>query len=325
MNAIANDLPEVSVCLLTWNHAQYIGQCIESVLEQATDIRIEILVGDDASSDGTSEIVATYSRAHPALIQHIHRSERLGASANYVDLLSRARAPLIAHLDGDDFWLPGKLREQVAYLHEHPDCSAVYTNATTISEQGEPIGIFNDFRGLEIRLPELLRSGNFLCNSSMLHRSKLRAAIFAIEGPVLDYRVHLMHATAGHLVQLPGALVGYRVNSTGSMVAQANDFVRKLYWEAILSVPRDQITDADLAVGLMDFMRRVLFRAVRTKRWNLVHEWLPPTYRASPYGITRTTAYLVVAIGVATGQLMRTQLARGSDRQRHRVLYPARG
>jgi glycosyltransferase involved in cell wall biosynthesis len=325
MKAVTNEPLEVSICLLAFNHVRYIERCIRSALEQAADVRIEILVGDDASNDGTSEILSTYAQAHPELIRHIRRNERLGGSANYLDLLSRARAPLIAHLDGDDFWLPNKLRQQVAYLRAHPNCAAVYTNALAISERGEEIGIFNNFRRVEIDLAKLLRNGNFLCNSSMLHRSALLATIFAIEGPVLDYRVHLLNAANGYLAQLPEALVGYRVNSAGSMVAQANDFVRNLYWEAILSVPCQRIAKADLAMGMADFMRRVLFRATRARRWNLVHEWLPKIYRASPLGIIRTTAYLFVAVATAFSQVMRARFERGPDGQRHRVLYPNRG
>lgn len=321
MNPVACDPPDVSVCLLAWNHGHYIGQCIESVLAQAVDVRIEILIGDDASSDGTSEIIATYARSHPQLVRHIHRSERLGGSANYLDLLSRARARLIAHLDGDDFWFPGKLRQQVAYLREHTDCAAVYTNAVAISERGEQIGIFNDFRDTKIELSELLRNGNFLCNSSMLHRSELRAAIIAIQGPLLDYRIHLTHATRGYLAQLPERLVGYRVNSTGSMVAQANDFVRKLYWEAIQNVPRAMVSDDDYAHGLADFLRRVFFRAMRTGRWEIFREWRASVWAASPYGKVKTDMLTTAAILRIAAKELAGRFRRDSTGHRSRVLY----
>ncbi|WP_119964276.1 glycosyltransferase [Simplicispira lacusdiani] len=321
MNTVANKQPEVSVALLAWNHAHYIERCIKSALEQANDVRIEILVGDDASTDGTTEIVAAYARMHPELIQHIRRGERIGGSANYIDILARARAKFIAHLDGDDFWFPGKLRRQVSYMHENADCAAVYTNAVAISEQGDQIGVFNDFRDSIIGVPDLLRSGNFLCNSSMLFRSHLRTAIFAIKRPVLDFQIHLLHAATGHLAQIPEILVGYRVNSSGSIVAHANDFVRELYWQAIQSVPRELVSDSDYAHGIADFLRRVFFRAVRTRDLVLLRRWASAVYAASPYGRLRTTALVLGNITRSAVKMTAPKLAEFAGREHFPVLY----
>ena len=72
------------------------------------------------------------------------------------------------------------------------------------------------------------------------------------------------------------------------MVANDNARVRELYWQAIQSVPRDLVTDDDYAHGIADFMRRVAFRAVRTRDLSLLRQWLPQVLQASPYGKIRT-------------------------------------
>jgi glycosyltransferase involved in cell wall biosynthesis len=183
--------PKVSVCLLTCNHVRYIRQCIEGVLMQAKDARLEIVVGDDCSDDGTSEIVAEYAAENSQLITHLRHGTRIGGSANYLATLRLLNAPFIAYLDGDDYWLPGKLAKQIRYMEANPGCAAIYSNALTVGERGEPIGLFNNVKNLEFTLAELLRRGNFLNNSSMMFRAPQRQAIFNMSGPLFDYGVHL--------------------------------------------------------------------------------------------------------------------------------------
>lgn len=281
-------LPTVAVTILACNHAPYIRQCVESAIAQAPDVSLHILVGDDASDDGTSEIVAEIAAAHPALVTHVRHPKRIGGTDNYRFVLTHAQGRYIAQLDGDDYWLPGKLKRQVDYIDSHPDVAAVYTNAYTIREDGQSIGIFNDVGMGVFNLGEMLRRGNFLNNSSMLFRAELVRPALDIEGPVLDYLVHLRHARSGLLAQLPEPLVVYRVSSQGSVLVGLNDAIRQAYWDAILDVPRDRVSDSQFSDGIADFLRRVLFRSLRTRRADLLRQWTPIVFRASPYGIPRT-------------------------------------
>lgn len=292
--------PRVSVCIATYDQHRYIRQCIESVLAESTDNDLEVLVGDDCSVDGTSEIVSQMAKAYPDLIRHVRHSPRKGGVENVKALLALATGEFIARLDGDDYWLPGKLKHQLAYLAANPGCAAVYTNAITIDEAGNRIGVFNDAGEARFELAAMLRRGNFLNNSSVLFRSECIPPWLAIAGPLIDYRAHLLHARRGYLAQLAEPLVVYRVNAQGSMVSEMNDYVRELYWEAILSVPREFVTDDDIAHGMADFFRRVIFRALNTGRWSLLRKWTPIVFDASPYGIVGTaflTACSLLRVG----------------------------
>lgn len=311
----------VSACLITRNHARYIRRCLESMVEQAGEVAMEIVVGDDCSDDGTSAIIAEFAAAYPDLITHIRHDPRVGGSENYLSVLRRAKGAFIAHLDGDDSWMPGKLRLQAEYLAAHPDCAAVYANSLAVNEQGEPLGRFNDAPGTRFELSDLVRHGNFLNTSSMMFRASLRQMILDIDGPVLDFRIHLRLARWGYLAQLPEPLAAYRVNSIGSMVALENDFVRELYWNAILDVPRDRVEGRDLARGMADFLRRVAFRALRTRRLELLRTWMPRVFAASPYGRIRTALLVIILVAQAAYRELAGRFRKDSNGRARRVIY----
>jgi glycosyltransferase involved in cell wall biosynthesis len=314
-------LPTVAVTILAYNHVPYIRRCLESAIMQAADVPLHILVGDDASDDGTSEIVAEIAGAHPALVTHVRHPRRIGGSDNYRFVLTHAKGRYIAQLDGDDYWLPGKLKQQVDYIDAHPEVAAVYTNAHTIREDGQPIGLFNDVGMAVFDLGEMLRRGNFLNNSSMLFRAELARPALDIDGPVLDYLVHLRHARSGLLAQLPEPLVAYRVSSQGSALVGLNDAIRQAYWKAILDVPRERVSDADFACGIADFLRRVLFRSLRTRRPDLLRRWTPIVFHASPYGIARTGLILAGSVVRTLWKQAFAGKRRLPDGRRVRVMY----
>lgn len=314
-------MPTVTVCVATFNQREWIGQCLRSVSEQAAHAELRILVGDDASTDGTSDIVAQSAAAHPGLIEHVRREPRLGPFANMRDLLARADADFVARVDGDDYWLPGKLQRQLEYLQAHPDCAAVYTNAITVDAAGNRIGLFNDVGDARFDLAAMLRRGNFLNNSSILFRREGLGAYLGVDVPQIDYRAHLWHARHGWLGHIGEPLTAYRLNARGSMVATMNDPVRALYWEAIQSVPRDLVNDDDYAHGIADFLRRVFFRAVHKRRWELLREWAPRVLAASPYGRTRTLLLTVDAIARITTKECLGLLRRGPEGGRLKIQY----
>lgn len=313
--------PNVSVCIATCNQRAFIGQCLHSVLDQDAAAGLRILVGDDASDDGTSEIVAQLAAEYPGTITHLRSPVRAGAFANMRGLIARADGDFVARTDGDDYWLPGKLQRQLEYLHANPDCAAVYTNAITVDGDGRRIGMFNDVGDARLDLAGMLRRGNFLNNSSVLFRAAGRQAWLDVDAPQIDYRVHLWHARHGWLGHIGEPLTAYRVNAVGSAVANMNDRVRDLYWEAIQSVPRDRVSDDDYAQGIADFLRRVFFRAVRARRWTLLHDWRARVHAASPYGALRTDAMVLTSIARIAAKEFAGHFRRGADGRRLCIAY----
>ena len=264
--------PDVSICIATCNQIRYITQCIESVLTQTGNFSWELLVGDDCSDDGTSEeisrLLATLSHA-----THIRHAPRKGASANMQFLFAHARGRYVAHLDGDDYWLPGKLKQQVEFMEHHPQCVAVYTNALVVDDHCTVKAIFNDAGDCFVDLNTLLNRGNFLNNSSMMLRREQLSAFNSIDRPFLDFEGHLLHARAGLLGHIGEPLVAYRANAQGSLVATANERTREMYFQAIAGVKPGEVPPTTLTRAFADFLRRVLFRALRTRDPHLFIHW----------------------------------------------------
>ncbi len=313
--------PRISVCVVTFNQRTLIEKCLRSIVAQIVNAEVRVLVGDDASDDGTSEIVAGLVEEYGGRIQHFRREPNMGIFANIRDLIDRADGDYIAQTDGDDYWLPGKLARQLEYLQANPDCAAVYTNAITVDEAGRRIGLFNDVGDARLDLAALLRRGNFLNNSSVLFRAAGKRAILDIAEPQIDYQVHLWHARFGWLGHIGEPLAAYRVNTQGSMLGSMNECVRVLYWQAIQSVPRKLVNDDDYAHGITDFLRRVFFRSVRTRAWSLFPSWALRVFAASPYGKLHTGALTCVSIARMIGKETTGYLRRGPDGRRGRVLY----
>ena len=120
--------PRVSVLIPTYNYGRFLSAALESVFAQ-TYSDYEVIVLDDGSTDDTAQIVAAYPQ-----VRYIYQ-ENAGIAAARNRLLDEARGEFAAFLDADDLWLPEKLELQVAYLDEHPECSAVFTEVQNFSEQ----------------------------------------------------------------------------------------------------------------------------------------------------------------------------------------------
>jgi glycosyltransferase involved in cell wall biosynthesis len=129
----------LSICCLTYNHANFIEQAIEGFLAQKTDFLYEVLIHDDASTDGTTAIIQSYQARFPEIIKPIIQKENQwskglrAVSATYN--FPRAKGKYIAICEGDDFWTdPYKLQKQVDFLENNPDYVACVHGAHFFNE-----------------------------------------------------------------------------------------------------------------------------------------------------------------------------------------------
>jgi glycosyltransferase involved in cell wall biosynthesis len=171
--------PAVSVLIKSYNHAPYIAQTIESVLSQSFQ-DFEILVTDDASTDGTPDVVRRLT--DPRIAFEVH-PVNMGVSLAMRSVLARARGDYVAILNSDDFALPGRLERQVAHLDEHPRDAGVFTAAREVDEEGRPLRAPSSFdaplawpdHGRARWLRRFFFEGNCLCApSAMFRRDVLR-------------------------------------------------------------------------------------------------------------------------------------------------------
>jgi glycosyltransferase involved in cell wall biosynthesis len=135
-----NKNPDISIAMITYNHANYIGKAIESVLMQVTEYSYELVIADDFSTDGTRETISIYQEKYPQKIKLLLENKNVGAYENHQVLLSNLSGRYIAVLDGDDYWIDsGKLQEQVTFLENNPDFSMCFTNIKLIDGNGKTI------------------------------------------------------------------------------------------------------------------------------------------------------------------------------------------
>jgi glycosyltransferase involved in cell wall biosynthesis len=120
----------VSICCQTYNHKEYIKECLDSFVNQQTKFEFEILVHDDASTDGTTDIVKEYEQKYPNLFKCVYQSENQFNKINSLTdiLFKMARGKYLTVCEGDDYWCdPYKLQKQVDVLDKHTDCMVCHT------------------------------------------------------------------------------------------------------------------------------------------------------------------------------------------------------
>ncbi|MDQ3016638.1 MAG: glycosyltransferase [Bacteroidota bacterium] len=134
-------LPLVSVSCMTYNHAPFIRQCLDPILGQQTNFPFEIVIHDDASTDGTKEIIEEYVARHPGIIFPIFQQENqyskgirgIPSRYNY----PRCRGKYIAVCEGDDYWTdPLQLQKQVDFLEMHDDYVMTYHDMDVVDQNG---------------------------------------------------------------------------------------------------------------------------------------------------------------------------------------------
>ena len=129
----------VSVLLTSFEHERYIAQALDGVLAQE-GVEFELLAGDDASTDGTRDVIARYAREHPGVIRPFFPEQNMGngGKAIFAALMSQARGDYLAVLDADDYWTaPDKLRRQVAYLDEQPEAAMCFHDVLCVYEDDD--------------------------------------------------------------------------------------------------------------------------------------------------------------------------------------------
>jgi glycosyltransferase involved in cell wall biosynthesis len=298
----------VSVCIATFNHEKYIHDCVMSVVMQAREVPLEVLIGDDGSTDRTGTIAKELAERFPECVRYYYHRDKLGAAGNYQFLIGAASGRFVAHLDGDDYWLPGKLKVQVDLLCKCSSLSAVYTNALCIDTKGELIGIFNNRQPERFGLDYLLSGGNFVNHSSLLYRQELATEIVAWKPEFIDYRIHLFLAARGDIGYVNRSGVVYRVNSATSMVSRQGELVRNRYWEAIRDVDATLVSDYVRMAAAADFVRRISFTALRSGAPEVIKHWIPVVVREFPQRRAALAIFIVVRLAVGVWRSMRNRV-----------------
>lgn len=254
--ADAPSRPRVSVLLVTYNHAAYIAQAVESVRAQQLEGGWELVIGEDCSTDGTRAILEDFARRDPLRIRLYCREPNLGLAENLRLAWRECRGDYIAMLEGDDYWTdPRKLNKQVAALDAHPDWSMCFHRVQVTNEDGQPpfLEPCEDNFPAESRLGDILRR-NFVGNVSAMYRRGIVPEVPESLRRVVqqDWPLHALHARHGPIGYLPDVMGVWR-HHPGSLWSSQPESVR---WVRMFEF-------YDLAEDLLGAEHQAAIRAAR--------------------------------------------------------------
>jgi len=213
----------VSVCCSTYNHERFIAQAIEGFLKQETTFPIEILIHDDASTDGTPDIIRRYTDKHANLIRPIYQVQNQyskGVKIYATYLWPGARGKYIALCEGDDYWTdPLKLQKQVDFLEARPRYVLCYHKAVNFYEDGSRptnyLPVAPHKHPMDIN--DLLGTGNTFATASVVFRNGLLSELPAwyYSMPVGDWPLYVLLAQQGDIGYLDEVMSAHRTHAGG--------------------------------------------------------------------------------------------------------------
>ncbi|NRT70247.1 glycosyltransferase [Clostridium beijerinckii] len=216
----------VSINCITYNHERYIEDALKSFLMQETNFTFEILIHDDASTDGTVDIIKKYQKMYPEIIKPIFQKENQYSRGikrimhTFND--KRAMGKYIALCEGDDYWTDTyKLQKQVEYMESNPSCSMCFHAAEIVDVNKNPIGntIKPYVQNCISSIDDNIVIGGGLCpTASILYPKELVENMpeFFMDAHVGDYPLQMILASKGYVYYIDEIMSAYRTGDNGS-------------------------------------------------------------------------------------------------------------
>ena len=218
------NFPMVSICCVTYNHFEYIKDCIEGFLMQKTNFEFEIIIHDDYSADGTLEILLEYEKKYPKKFKLVLQNENQwskgvrGIFARFT--FPMAKGKYIALCEGDDYWTdPLKLQKQVDFLEENEEYAAVFHNSIILNEVDNKTSLYrNEWdKNTEVSAEQIISGGGgiYPTVSIMFRANASRYFNELPEGFSGDTILSLSILLSGKFYYINEVMSVYRLHSRG--------------------------------------------------------------------------------------------------------------
>jgi glycosyltransferase involved in cell wall biosynthesis len=220
--------PLVSVAITAFNLERWLPKALDSVLEQRTSFPIEIVIGDDCSTDSTASIARAYSELHPNVVRVLERRQNLGMSRNYYETFEECRGKYIAWLDSDDYWTdPEKLAVQVEVLESDASINVCGHLVRWVDTDGAvQREIYPSLTPGRYGLAEIIHH-NFLPSPSVVFRNGIQRELppwYFDLAPTTDWPLYVIAALSGDIVLLDRVMADYRLTPGSSFMSKGNLF-----------------------------------------------------------------------------------------------------
>jgi glycosyltransferase involved in cell wall biosynthesis len=202
--------------MITFNHAKFIAQAIEGVLQQTTTFQIELIIGEDFSTDNTRAICLKYQDKFPGTIKVMLPEKNIGMMPNFIECLTACTGKYIALCEGDDYWTdPLKLQKQVDFLEKNRDYSMCFHNAMIIYDDGRPSLLFNAIDQKEILgVHDIIEKWQITTASMLFRNGLLQLPVWFKDIHNGDYALQLMISCYGPVGYITNVMSVYRQHST---------------------------------------------------------------------------------------------------------------
>lgn len=217
------DSIKVSIFCLAYNHEKYLKRCLDGFIMQKTTFPFEVLVHDDASTDGTAEIIKEYAEKYPEIIKPTFQTENQyskGVKIIRAFLLEQARGEYFAWCEGDDFWTDSnKLQKQISFLDSNPEYSSCYHKVvcnSLVDKAIREIPAISESRDFSV--DEIIKKGAIFQLSSAVIRSKVYRELpdcFFAKG-FGDVQLYIYSAMAGKCYVMSDPMSVYNHGVEGS-------------------------------------------------------------------------------------------------------------
>jgi glycosyltransferase involved in cell wall biosynthesis len=231
---------------------------------------IEVIVHDDASTDGSADIIRDFEARYPKVIKAIYQAEnqyKLEKGRVTRIVHGAARGKYIAVCEGDDYWTdPLKLQKQVDLLEAHPDVAICFHRAHTLKDGVQELfPIPDDVDPTDFRFDDLLRRYNFVNTATtMFRRAILPMPSWNKRSPFGDLVLYMHAGTHGRMVMLPESMAVWRISGQGAWTSldkekQDRNMLR------FYRVARTYLSPGQK--GLLDRKRRMILDGEATARY----------------------------------------------------------
>lgn len=222
---------ELSVCIITYNHFSYIERAINSVISQKTNFKFQIIIADDASTDGTQSLLLNFKEKFPEIITIIQQKKNIGAAKNWLKLIQTPKTKYIAYLEGDDYWIDSqKLQKQFDILETNLDYSLCFHDVIIINNRNMKKTTFPKVRERIFSTSDVIIRSWFCPSSSIIFRSEITKAIPSnVEDfPNGDILILFLASEKGKLIRIAECMGCYNYLSNNSMSSRQEGKKRTL-------------------------------------------------------------------------------------------------
>ncbi len=283
---------KVSISCATYNHKDFIRKCLEGFVMQKTNFEFEVLIHDDASTDGTTEIIKEYEKKYPHIIKPIYQTENQLSQKKTVTErfnLPRAQGKYFAFCEGDDYWTDeNKLQTQVDFLDNNPDFSGCFHKSLRKNIiTGEDICFkpsVEELNGKDVFTIHETLSAYFIETCSAMYRWDIYKEellnLYPKDITNMDSYYIYFFSLKGKIKYIDKLMSVKTINNSGiwNSLKQSPDERNVKYWLEIINFPIEVRKLLDKFNCSLPYetpqqaMKRVLDSAINLKRYDIVEK-----------------------------------------------------